>query len=278
MKQKLNLLFLIIIVCISTGCTAATYSAPQPSSGQVSSHTENLSNERIPLREESRFFSFQDALPQNLPPQIISDDEEAYRLALTIRNYLFYGKNSLEDFSRQVNGGALETAIYHTIPLDLRYSYGLGEGFVCEEYPNHVITGLVEELVRKGKDPAAIFYADAVRATAKKLFGEDVAYKDAGAAFYEYFPEQDVYIQFGDLPQTWFLYPQITAYRKTDDGYTCEAILVWALDSDTPMKVNDTALTKDNFEQVTSGSEKYRYTFTSQQDGLLVLRELQTLS
>lgn len=215
----------------------------------------------------------------NLPPQIMVEDETAYRLALTIQNYLFYTARFTEPFQDiSEMAGLLEAAIYHTSPLNLRFSYGVGKGFVCEEYPNHVITKLAQELVLEGKHPSEFFYTADVRTTAKILFGEAVEYEDRSTEFYEYFPQQGVYVLFGDLAGPRFPYPQITAYSETESGYQCDAILAYALDKDIPIEIDGQILTKDTFDSLTATKPKYRYTFATQPDGRLVTTSLQILN
>lgn len=281
MKRLTGINFLIVMMLVCTSCTAMPSNPQQEDSSSFTSFiAADLSNEKIPLQNENYYFSFEDALPQDLPPQLIEDNETAYRLSLTVSDFLFYGGNRLDDFDEKTKEnaeGVLETAIFHTTPLNLNYSYGVGEGFVCEDYPNHAITKLVERLVRDGRDPTAIFYADDVKDTAEKLFGQAVKYKDADVAFYGYFPEKKVYVQFGELSGPRLPYPQITSYSKTEQGYTCDAVLVAALDKDTPITIDDITLTKENFEELTSKNEKYRYTFTKQTDGIFILTGLKTL-
>ena len=282
MKRIVSVVLVALMVLMAlSGCgTKATEPRPLPQSSQSETIALEPTNERIPAVELGyNYFSFNDALPDDLPQQLVIEDETAYRLARTIQNYLCYGKSSLGDFDGQLKEeipGLVETVTYHTDPINFVFSYD-ESGFACEEYPNHVITKLAEQLVEQGKYPCLIAYAEDVKETAVRLFGDTVQYQDASAGFFEYFPEEGVYIQFGDIGGARWPYPQVTAYNKTEDGYVCEVILVSALGKDTPILLGEVELTKENFAEATAGAQKLRYHF-KEQDGHLILTGLETLA
>lgn len=281
MKQIVSVVLAAALVLMALSGCGAKVSEPQPlpQSSQGETIALEPTNEKIPAVELSyNYFSFNDTLPDDLPQQLVMDEETAYRLARTIQNFLFYGENRLGDFDGQLQGeipGLVETVVYHTNPINFVFSYD-ETGFTSEEYPNHVITKLSEQLVEQGKYPCAIIYAEDAKETAVRLFGDAVQYQDASAGFFEYFPEEGVYIQFGDIGGARWPYPQITSYSKTEDGYVCEAILVWAIDKETPIQLGDVELTKENFAQATAGAQKLRYHF-KEQDGRLILTGLKTI-
>ena len=282
MKQIVSILLVAVMALMAlTGCgTSASQPQPQPQSSQSESIALEPTNEKIPAVELSyNYFAFNDALPEDLAPQLVIEDETAYRLARTIQNYLFYGENRLGSFDGQLQAeipGLVETVVYHTNPINFVFSYD-ESGLTCEEYPNHVITKLSEQLVEQGKFPCLIAYAEDVKETAIRLFGDAVQYQDASAGFFEYFPEEGVYIQFGDIGGARWPYPQITAYEKTEEGYTCEAILVSNMGKDTPILLGEVELTKENFAEATASAQKLRYQF-KEQDGRLILTGLATLA
>lgn len=75
-------------------------------------------------------------------------------------------------------------------------------------------------------------------------------------------------------------YPQITKLEPTEDGYQCEAVMIYALAEDIPLEYPDGSgalLTAENFEEATAQCPAYRYTFQQAQDGHYILRGLEVL-
>ena len=218
--------------------------------------------------------------PEDLPVQTLyPEDATAYQLANQIWNVTAFSGNILEDFDSPDNAylpAMLHTALYRTNPLDLT-------GYQPEDperKSDHVITALMQEQNDDGRWPSYAFAGEDVHATVTRLFGSDIQPYDMDVGPYYYFKRGDVYLQMGDYGGPMWPYAQITHYEQTDNGYLCEAVLIHALDAEQPLYLTrdgqDINLTAENFEELTADLAKYRYTFTWEDDHL-ILSALQTL-
>lgn len=218
---------------------------------------------------------------EHLPPQLIKNEPRAYALSQQIRALLYPSDNVTADFASIESAyrpALLQMAIYHTAPLDINWSWDPEtKAFSVSSYQDHVIPALIKHEVQEGRSPSDIYSGESVRATMQQLFGDDVEYFDMDTAPYYYYAREDVYFRVGDFGGPYWRYPQITAYQETDTGVTVETVLVWALDKDTPLEVDGTPLTAQNFEALTAKNTKLRLTFQKAEDGRLVLSAWQTL-
>ena len=139
-----------------------------------SSSREQINQHKIPLEDYSLYFDINDSDSYyNLSQQLICDDETAYMLAIAIKNTLAYGQNVLkpfDDVQTISQDHVIETAIIHTTPIKIAYTYSSDVGLLCPDYPSHPIVSLMEEELEKGNFPTNIFYAEDVREIATKIF------------------------------------------------------------------------------------------------------------
>ena len=188
-------------------------------------------NSSLPLKKESYYFYFEDSLPTDLQKQVVYDCDIAYRLALSIQNYLPYITNNLDEFNDINpidNSLALQIAIHHVTPIDLRGTYTIKDGFFSENYPSHPIVKKLHEMYESGLDPTNVFYKDDVDIMLNKLFGAR-EWVHQTTAFYHYCSNEEIYIQMGDISGLRTAYPQLIHIEETQEGYYCEAILLSCL-------------------------------------------------
>ena len=218
---------------------------------------------------------------EHLPPQLIKNEPRAYELAQQIRAVLFPQDNLPYDFTsleEAYRPALLQTAIYHTAPLDLNWSWDAETNtLVVSTYQDHVISALLKNELTEGRYPTAAYSGQDVRATMRTLYGDELDYADMDVSPYYYYAREDVYFQMGDWGGPMWRYPQITAYTETDETVVCEAVIIYALDKETPLEENGTVLTPQNFESLTAKYPKFRLTFTKADDGRLTLSAWQTL-
>lgn len=277
-----------------TASTASeTSSAQQPEEGEVSEQGNSLlaqidalyaqlDTTPLPLLENDRYSLDPNHGVDELPPQLAIDTPEAYVLSNQIRNYLYFGGNILEDFNNPNDAyfpAMLQTALYHATPIDLTKT---GWDWNSEEYlstdSNHVVALLIKQEIENGRMPSDVYYASEVEAVVHHLFGDEREVFHFDQSPYYHFKKAGLYTRLGDFGGPAWVYPQMTLIEKTATGYVCEAVMVSALEKDTPMETRDgVILTRENFEQASINSPKYRYTLREEADGRLTLQAFQTL-
>jgi hypothetical protein len=214
---------------------------------------------RLPVKECYGDWTFFDPIPSDTKPQLLCKDEVAIRLALMIRQLLPAGVNGLPFFENEASvdkTAAIKIAFANTPSVDLSgSSYTINEGFRWKKYPDHPITIRLAQLWKEGNSPTDVFYADDVSAALERLFGiTDQPHQTVD--YYHYFPEEGVYITYGDMIHIW-RYPQILSYQETEDGYSCEVILT----DERLGTIGDQEVTAENIERLAAEVPHYYFTF-----------------
>ena len=240
-----------------------------------------LNREKLPLSKEIAWLENDPERLASLPKQLIIDTPEAYEYALLIRNYLFIGRNVLEDFddvSSMPFTGVIETALYHTTPIEGRWAwYGGRENGYEGPFDDHVLSAFVKNEAEQGRGPSDIYYVDDVVNTLYRMFGKDVDLYHRSAEPYIYYARDRVYTRIGDFGGGWVGYPMLTAMEPTQNGMVCEVVIADALDNETPTKAFDVDLTRENFYDATHNLPLYRYTFEKAENDSLILKSLVTV-
>jgi len=242
-----------------------------------------LDRERLQVVEDNGYLLKTDAASlAELPAQLFFQTTEAYEYTQIIRNYLTLEGQlpEFDDASRIVyRPDALKIALHHTPPIKLRWEYSMGKEFVYHgPFTDNVIDMLVKQEVEQGRMPCDVYYAEDVEDTMRVLFGDDIDVRHTDIYPYYYYAKEHAYIRVSDFGGPAWQYPVITAMNPTPDGMICEAVIVWALDKDTPLMTGDMRdLTAENFETETTNYEKYRYTFGMEKDGRIILKSLKKI-
>ena len=100
-----------------------------------------------------------------------------------------------------------------------------------------------------------MFYADDVSAALERLFGI-TEQPHQTVDYYHYFPEEGVYITYGEMIHIW-QYPQLLSYQETEDGYSCEVILT----DERLGTIGDQEVTAENIERLAAEVPHYDFTF-----------------
>lgn len=242
---------------------------------QIDALYAQLDTTPLPLLEDDRYSLDPNHGVDELPPQLVIDTPEAYMLANQVRKFLYFGGNILEDFNNPndaLSPPILKTALYRTAPID----YKVLEDIIGTD---HILAELVEREAKNGRRPDEIYYTDEVEAVVHYLFGDEVQVGHMDIEPYYFFRQAGVYTLPRNVRAQWWSYPQITLIEKTAEGYICEAVMVMALDKQTPMEArgSNVPLTRENFEQESVNAPKYRYTFREEADGRLTLQAFKTL-
>lgn len=302
MTPKIFVLFLLTLLFAITACSCEGTSPENEANTEISSAIEDasqiessseddpdlqpvqsseestepqLDNSRLPLEEHSHWYTTGQAELDELPRQFVIDTEEAYFYAQVIRNYLCFGMNILRDFE---DAGEIEdtqavllTAIYHTTPIQWRW----GEGSHPE---GHVLDAFMIKQQDYGLD--GLYYADDVQETIRKMFGDGVNIPNERVAEFIYYEEENVYGDglLSDNGDPRRGYPMLTAMEPTENGMICEAVFVQVEDKDKPFLVRmSEEVTAENFASMAEILPRYRYTFTKEADGNLILTSLKTI-
>ncbi|MEM1484643.1 hypothetical protein V6615_07140 [Oscillospiraceae bacterium PP1C4] len=288
MKRICAAVFCVLLI---SGCVGQSKTPAEPASSDAqiasSSSSEPLSDEKLPLYDSMWWCARHESNLDKLPPQILMEQQEtAYVLSQAIMNTMDYF-GTIPDFDgiEHADPAALTcVAIYRTPDIQFPRSFSGGDEGVFEfDPPNHVLGRLVSrERKEHERFLEGMWYADDVAVTLRYLFGDGVeqALEDIphrGDTLYYYYPQEQIYAMGGAFGGPMWRYPQITAYKTIENGYRVEATMIFALDAETPLEVNDVVLTKENFEQAAKSCARYRFVFKQAEDGRLLLDGVKTL-
>lgn len=243
-----------------------------------------LDSSRLPT-DKTNLRLYDELDSEGLPPQLLHDTPEAYRLSQAVRNLMdsptTIGLRDFDLFENAHMPSLLQTALYHTQPIIFGIETSDTDRFKFTP-KNHRLGLLAEWESESGRSPSELFYEDDVFETAEYLFGKlpECAASAVEKPYYYYGREQ-VFSRVGDYGGPWWKYPQIVSYAQTDSGYSCEAVLVLALDEDEPQHgdSNDIPLSADNFDEQTQTLSRYRFTFReADDDSHLIVTSLATLT
>ena len=242
----------------------------QPAQSSEESSEPQLDDSRLPLEQASYWYSTDKAALDELPRQFVIDTEEAYFYAQVIRNYLYAGRNILEDFESPAEiEDVLLIALNRTTPIEWRWTQ--------DNHPQgHVLDAVVDREEENGL--CGLYYADDVQATIRKLFGDSADIPNESVKKFPYFAEETVYGCVDNYTGFLWEYPMLTAMQPTEDGMICEVIFVQVEDKDKPFLVRmSEEVTAENFASMAEILPRYRYTFTKEADGNLILTSLKTI-
>ncbi|MCL2159632.1 MAG: hypothetical protein FWH48_09515 [Oscillospiraceae bacterium] len=220
--------------------------------------------------------------------QFMQHDETAAMLSNKVFLYLDYEGNMLEDFNDI--SVVSDKSKFYSIAIR-RAPYILGEGLgslytqLPKSYPNHVATKLLFDMMADGcYELDKMWYKSDVVDCLVYLFGDGVYSNwaltsnipDNSYGKGRYFGREEIYATFGSWGTAGGSVPQIIGYEKTSSGYICDVCIYHTdglhLSDGTTVKI-----TKGNFDEYMAYLPKYRYTFTWQVDGRLILSALETL-
>lgn len=277
-----------VISAMASPLPAGT-SAPNKAAGddgdiiaQMEALYDKLDSSRLPV-DRTWIRLLDETEQEDLPPQLFFDEAEAYRLSQAIRNLMSgphqLGLRDFESIDEAYKPSLLEAALFHTQPIIFGIETSSEDIFKFTP-KNHVLGMLVKREIESGRWPSELFYEDDVQSVMDYLYGEGVDFfgNNVNKPYY-YYEREHVFSRVGDYGGPYWGYPQITNYTKTDEGYECETVIVSALDKNEPMYGDDheVALTKENFEENTALSAKYRFAFREAPDGHLQLSSFKTL-
>lgn len=261
MKKCLSLILLLLLCLGVSACAGQTEPSPpssgsdSPSSVSPSSAAELGPDGRFPLEKWSYITSFSDPLPEDGTLQIVCKDDTAARLARAVK--------PLEWFVASVNAPSFDSD--HPLDADLAARIAFDNTprldlSLLGDYPNHPVVKRIDQLREEEHVIICdVIYADDAAAALERLFGV-TGWEHHTVDYYNYFPEEGVYITYGDLIRGWG-YPQLLSWEETENGYTCELILADTRTESRYGTVNGQELTEENIQEIAAREAHYSFTF-----------------
>lgn len=206
---------------------------------------------RIPVENWSYISSFSDPLPQEYEhPQLICKDETAARLARAI-SPLNWFISTAEPPSFDASH-PLDTELAARIAFDNTPRL---DWVSFNNYPDHPIVKRIAQLREEEPVICDIIYADDAAAALKRLFGV-TDWEHHTVEYYNYFPEEGVYITYAELIRG-VVYPLVISWQETANGYSCEVVKVSAHSN----TIDGVEVTEENAAELAARVPHFVFTF-----------------
>lgn len=243
---------------------------------------EPLSTEKIPTEMESQGVFVQDYQQwdrENLPSQYLMEmDDTALMLIEQVQN-VAVDTNPVDLFDgieHAKTNSLLYTALEKTPAVDLQVEIEDGQIVENEQYPNHVLTKLLQNELEEGRDLREFYYQEDVTAVYSQLFGEGrtLNFQDLCPNYY-YYAREGVFAHKGEKSER-FIWPMLVGYAESKVSMTVDLLLTERVAPEQPLLYtkedgSKVELTAENYIRELAGEPVYRYTFDKAEDGHLVL-------
>lgn len=244
-----------------------------------------LSAERIPteLEGEGVFVDrWQDWDRETLPSQYLTEvDDTLLRLVEQVQKVSADAEPAdlFDGIEHAGTSRLLRVALEKTPAIDLQFQMTRdSEGNLQAEsdnYPDHVLTALLQNEQEEGRDLREFYYQEDVAAVYSHLFGSGraLSFQDQCPSYY-YYAREGVFAHKGDRIQTQ-VWPMVVRYDDGETTATVDLLLTEIQGSDKPLlyrkaEGGTVELTASNYQQELEGEPVYRYTFQKQGEQLIL--------
>lgn len=292
-KQKLIAILMAMTLAL-TGCSGMTIGSSEENNTNQnqeitigeSEETTPADTTRIPtaLEGEGVFVQhWQDWDRESLLPQyFLSTDDTALMLIEQLQNVCASTEQIrlFDGIEHARTTDLLRIALKNTPAIDFPVKMERDENgnliANTEQYPDHILTRLLQNEQEEGRDLRAFYYQEDVTAVYNHLFGEGrtLNFQDLCPQYY-YYAREGVFAHKGEKVQT-NVWPMLVRYTDGETAITVDLLLTEGSTPEKPLIYTKqdgsiVELTADNYRRELAGEPIYRYTFKKVSDTQITL-------